>query len=186
MDNDYSSKALFDFLRQATMRGMLNPAAARSRKNAAEQLFSKLTDEEHADLRRVEVDDLCGRFHKLQGSTIRVETLRIYGTRLSAAIDDFIRSIDNPRSFTATPGESKSIRRRSEPGEPLPQSGEDQAKERLELDPPRDAEEVFPIPIRPGHVVYVQKVPLDMTRAEANKICAVVQALVACGEEVES
>ena len=52
-----------------------------------------------------------------------------------------------------------------------------QAREELALDPPRSPHEIFPVPLRDDLVVYLQNIPLDMTRTEAAKISAVVQAL---------
>ena len=55
--------------------------------------------------------------------------------------------------------------------------GQAQAREGLALNPPRSPHDIFPIPIREDLVVYLQNIPLDMTRSEALKIAAVVQAL---------
>ena len=173
----YHQDALFEFLKQSTINGMLNPATARSRKKAAQLLLVEASDAEREDLRCLDVDDLCSRVHKLEGSSIRPETLTIYGSRLAAALTDFLRWQDDPDSFRATPGDTREIRRRNEPAKPLPQDGVADAREQLILDPPRDPEEIFPIPLRPGCVAYVQNLPLDMTAAEADKICRVVRAL---------
>ena len=64
------------------MAGVIRPSTARARKVAAEQLLVQLKSHERLDLRQLDVDDLCTRFHKLQGSTIRPETLQIYNERL--------------------------------------------------------------------------------------------------------
>ena len=81
-NRDYSEAAFLDFLRQGTMAGLIRPGTARSRKKAAEQLLVQLKSNERVDLRQLDIDELCTRFHKLQGSTIRPETLQIYNDRL--------------------------------------------------------------------------------------------------------
>ena len=81
------------------MAGLIRPGTARSRKKAAEQLLVQLTSNERVDLRQLDIDELCTRFHKLQGSTIRPETLQIYNDRLQAGLRDFFSWIEDPNSF---------------------------------------------------------------------------------------
>jgi hypothetical protein len=170
---DYSSASFSDFMRQSVVMGLINPATLRSRKLAAEKLLSELRSHERNDLRLVDVEELCSRIHKLQDSAIRPESLDVYKSRLKDALADFIRWVDDPESFVPRESEFKSTR------EYLKQQPEDhkQAREELALNPPRSPLEIFPVPIRDGLVVYIQNVPLDMTRKEAEKIAAVVKAL---------
>ena len=127
----------------------------------------------------LDIDELCSRFHKIQGSTIRPENLQVYNQRLSFAVDDFIRWTGNPAGFVSNEGEQPEavvVASRDKPGEAL-------AREELALNPPRSPHDIFPVPIREDLVVYLQNIPLDMTRAEAQKIAAVVQALAVADEE---
>jgi hypothetical protein len=172
-EKDYSQKAFLEFLRQAAVSGITSPATARSRKLAAEQLMLQLKPHERLDLRQLDVEVLCSRFHKLQGSTIRPESIRVYGDRLSGAIKDFIAWTSDPTTFQSVEGEKPEatlVAARDTPGQA-------QAREELALNPPRSPHDIFPVPIRENLVVYLQNVPLDMTQAEANKIAAVVKAL---------
>lgn len=172
-DRDYSEAAFLDFLRQGALAGVIRPATARSRKLAAEHLLEQLKSNERLDLRQLDVDELCSRFHKLQGSTIRPETLQLYNERLVAGLKDFISWTDNPQGFSSVEGElpeAKQVAGRDSPGQA-------RAREELALNPPRSPHDIFPVPIREDLVVYIQNVPLDMTPREASKICAVVRAL---------
>lgn len=157
------------------MAGQLNPATARSRRNAAEQLLSQLGEDEAADLRELDVDQLCARFHKLQGSSIRAETLSIYGERLKAALQDFIAWSDNPEAFVPSSSETRQLRRRSETTGKAA-SDEQQALEQIKLTTVQQPPDLLPIPIRPELVVYVQNLPLDLTTDEAAKIARIIQA----------
>jgi hypothetical protein len=179
-EKDYSQKAFLDFLRQAAVSGISSPATARSRKLAAEQLLVQLKPHERADLRQLDVDELCSRFHKLQGSTIRPESIRIYSDRLSSAVKDFISWTEDPTAFRSVEGEKPEALLVAA----LDTPGQAQAREELALNPPRSPHDIFPIPIREDLVVYLQNVPLDMTRTEANKIAAVVQALALPEEDL--
>lgn len=178
-ERDYSESAFLEFLRQSAVSGIIKPATGRARKMAAEQLLGQLKSHERADLRMLDIDELCSRFHKIQGSTIRPENLQVYNQRLSSAVDDFIRWTGNPAGFVSNEGEQPEavvVASRDKPGEAL-------AREELALNPPRSPHDIFPVPIREDLVVYLQNIPLDMTRAEAQKIAAVVQALAVADEE---
>jgi len=172
-DKDYSQTAFLKFLRQGALTGITSPATARSRKLAAEHLLIQLKSHERVDLRLLDVDELCSRFHKLQGSTIRPENIQVYKERLCSALKDFISWTSDPAGFQSVEGEK--------PEEVLVAArdteSEAQAREELALNPPRSPHDIFPIPIREDLVVYLQNIPLDLTQGEALKISAVVQAL---------
>ena len=172
-DRDYSEAAFLDFLRQGALAGVIRPGTARSRKMAAQQLLEQLKSNERLDLRQLDVDELCTRFHKLQGSTIRPETLQIYNERLKAGLRDFISWTDDPHNFSSVEGELPEVQQVAARDDP----GQARAREELALNPPRSPHEIFPVPIREDLVVYIQNVPLDLTPAEARRIARVVEAL---------
>lgn len=173
---NYSKTNFLEFIRQSAVSGMINPSTSVSRKKAAEQLLTQLNTVENHDLRQLDVDELCSRFHKLQGSTIREESLEIYKSRLKAALDDFIAWVDNPVDFV--PGHSDHPGTIQRSVDRLPSTAAEKAKEELALNLPDNPTGIFPIPIRKDRVVYLQNMPLDLSSKEAQKIVAVVQALV--------
>ena len=173
---NYSEINLFQFLRQSAVSGLINPSTSVSRKKAAEQLLTQLNTIERQDLRQLDVDELCSRFHKLQGSTIREESLEIYKNRLKAALKDFIAWVDNPIDFV--PRHSNQPRSNQKNADRLPSTAAENAKEELALNLPDNPTGIFPIPIRQDRVVYLQNMPLDLSSKEAQKIVAVVLALV--------
>jgi hypothetical protein len=171
--HDYSERAFLDFIKHSMVTGMLRPQIARSRKQAADQLLTQLNDSERADLRLLNVDELVTRFHKLQGSTVRPETLNIYRSRLGDGLADFIEWNASPKTFSPKESDqsaARAIMQRDDPGEA-------RAREELALNPPRSPLDIFSIPIRTDHVVYLQNLPLNLSLKEANKIAAVVLAL---------
>ena len=148
-------------------------------KLAAEQLLLELRSHERLDLRLVDVDELCTRFHKLQGSSIRPENLQVYNQRLKSGLKDFFSWTANPTEFVSVEGElpeAKLVANRDTPGQAL-------AREELALNPPRSPHDIFPVPLREDLVVYLQNVPLDLSQTEARKIAAVIQALAVPDEE---
>lgn len=174
MDKDYSRDGMLEFLREAVHAGLMNPAVARSRRNAALELFAHLSEAEAEDLRRVDVDELAARCHKLQGGTVRPEVLSLYTGRLREALDDYLSYREAPDGFVARRTERQPPRRR---GREQQRSEEDEALEQLRLEETRYRPDIVPIPLRPGTVLYLHGVPADLSVAEARKVARVVEAL---------
>ncbi len=171
-DNPHTADALLNFLKQAGMEGLINPAAARSRRRAVEQLQSELTEAERQDIRRIDVDELVSRFHKLEGSSIRSETLQVYADRVRAALDEYLAWLDNPDSFMGAKREKARAFVRGAGA--LDESK--RAAEQATLEATENPPSVVPVPIREDHVVYLANLPLRLTRTEAEKIARVVRA----------
>lgn len=169
----YTADALLNFLKQAGMEGLINPAAARSRRKALEQLSGELTDEERNDVRRIDVDELVSRFHKLEGSSIRSETLQVYAERVRNALDEYLAWLDDPKSFLGAKREKARSFVRG-PGSALTE--EQKVAERVTLEATENPDSVVPVPIRSDHVVYLANLPLDLSREEADKIARVIRA----------
>lgn len=175
-NKNYSETNLLQFIRQSAVSGLINPSTSVSRKKAAAQLLTQLKTIEKQDLRLLDVDELCSRFHKLQGSTIREESLEIYKNRLKATLADFFAWVDDPVGFV--PGQAEQIGAIQKNANRLPTTAAEKAKEELTLNLPENPSGLFPIPIRKDRVVYLHNLPLDLSNKEAQKIIAVVQALV--------
>jgi hypothetical protein len=175
-DQNCTAEGLLGLLKESAMAGMINPATARSRRTAAEQLLSQLSEEEALDLRLVDVDRLCSRFHKLQGTSIRPETLKLYNARLKASLTDYFSWLEDPDGFVSVGAEARTTRKRSDSNRSK-MSSEERALEEIKLGVPQRPAEIIPIPIRDNRVVFVQNLPLDLTPAEAGKIGRVIAAL---------
>jgi hypothetical protein len=180
-DGDYSVQRLLEFLKYAGMEGLVNPASARSRRNAVEQLASELTAEERADLRKVDVDDLASRFHKLEESSLRLEALELYAERFRLALADFLAWNDNPATFDTVGAE----RLRAIPRGAGGRSGvgaEQEIAERIALESTENPSNLVPVALGENRVVHIAGLPLDLTAAEADKICRVVRAFAVEGD----
>ncbi|WP_196137211.1 hypothetical protein [Aliikangiella sp. G2MR2-5] len=175
-DQDYQEEMLVNFLRQSTIEGLLNPSVAKSRLQAVENLFIELTDEERLDLRKVDVDVLCGRFHKLHDSSIRSEVLELYNKRVKAALLDYFSWLENPKSFFSIGGDNIRKDKRYQMSE-KEVSFEEKALEDITLATAERATDIFSIPLREDRTIYVQNLPIDLTVAEADKIARVIKAL---------
>lgn len=179
-DSDYSAEALGQFLKQAGMEGLINPATARARRNALEHLAGELTTTERADVRTLDVDVLVSRFHKLEGSSIRPETLEVYGDRLKKGLADYLNWLDSPTRFT--PSTRERIRNFARGTRTEPALDEQQkAAERIRLDATDNPTRIVPVAVRDDHVVHIDNLPLDLTRREAEKIARIVLAFAEAG-----
>lgn len=174
--DDYTPDRLMAFLRSAAVGGMLNPAVAKSRLSAVEQLFVELDDAERADIRRIDVDRLCQRLHKLQDSSIRPEVVMVYNKRTQAALADYFAWLDNPDTFSSIGGDGLRKEKRHAP------SGNELAREQKALEEITLAASEWPadlvaVPLREDRTIYVQNLPLDLSLQEAKKISRVILAM---------
>ncbi|MGY6553396.1 MAG: hypothetical protein ACXIUM_02625 [Wenzhouxiangella sp.] len=173
VDHPYSAQALLDFLKQAGMEGRINPAAARARRSAVEQLSSELSEQEKADVRCIDVDRLASRFHKLEGSSIRSEALALYVQRFRAGLSEFLAWREDPSSFQSTATERARALPRGTIGEAQ------RVAERIALAATENSSHIVPIPLRESCTVYVANLPSDLTRDEAERIARIIQAFAA-------
>jgi hypothetical protein len=174
-DGSYSIDSLLKFLKYAGMEGLINPASARSRRNAVEQLSAELTEAERDDLRKLDVDELASRFHKLEESSIRLEALQLYADRFRMALRDFLNWSERPEAFVPVGGEPHRATPRGRGGRSAIDS--DQAvAERIALESTENPSNIVPVPLRDDLVVHVSGLPLDLKPVEAEKIARVVKA----------
>ena len=182
-NDTHSAEALLRFLKQAGMEGLINPAVARSRRNAIEHLQSELTESERKDIRTLDVDELASRFHTLEGSSIRVEALALYVDRFKMALEDYLKWNAQPTNFESIGGERARARNRTDDGRSTI-TPEQQAKERIRLEASDNPSDVLPIPLRPDCTVHLAGLPLDLSSAEARKIARIVTAFAERDETV--
>jgi hypothetical protein len=174
MSTNFSSDDFFAFLREATLAGRMAPVAAKSRRAAAEMLFTKLADGESADLRTLDIDALKSRFLDAQSDGVRSEVVELYAVRLREALDDYFRFVDSPTTFTSVATRAQASRRRDESS---PRTAQERALESVRLSAPRQRPDVVPVALNEDRVVYLHGIPTDLTPQEARKIARVVEAL---------
>lgn len=173
---DYTPPKLLDFLREASKQRLLNPAVARSRANAIEQLFTELTREERDDIRLIDVDKLAARLHTIQGSTIRPEVLALYQTRVHEALIDYLAWLQNATTFASISGHALHRCTRI-PGADADNVEEVRALEDIALATSERHKDYLSIPLRDGVSVFITNLPLDLNAEEAGRISRVVLAL---------
>lgn len=180
--DDFSKKGLVEFLDFLGRKGLMNPATISSRKAAVNTLLGVLSEEELADVRRLEIDQVASRFLNLRGSSFKPDSVKVYKARVAAAIQDLVNYRKDPLAFKPAGG----TRKLSTPGNSRTKSpplGRETAFAQSEEEPrfvtrPAAFDDVsFPIPIRTDIVVRLIGIPSNLTAKEAKKIAAVVMAL---------
>ncbi len=174
---DYSKNGLLTYLRESAVTGVLNPAVAKSRNIAAEHLLNFVTPEERMDLQLLDVDDLCSRIFKLEDSSIRVEALELYNSRLKSALNDYFQWVKDPQNFVSLSGTKPTIQTKASINK-----HETKALEEITLSNSNSESGILPIQLRKDLTVFIKDLPLDLTAKEAKKMVDIINAFVT-GEE---
>lgn len=186
MTKDMSRRSLLEFLDFAGNKGLINSATVSARKAAVNKVLGILTEEEVVDVTSLDLDRVMDRFFNLNRSEYKPESLAAYKSRVRSSIEDFAAYEANPLGFrpASSSGPRKSGEKRKEA--PSNGGGESQSTVRMDDGPtmrPAAANSIMPIPIRADLTVFVQGLPYDLTKAEANKIANVIKALAFTNEE---
>ena len=177
MDAKYSLDELRAFYTMVGDSGLMQKNTAQSLKSAAVKILSVLQKEEVLDLRNVDLDKTFIQFQNRFKTEYSPVSLRIYESRSKGAVKDFIKWVDDPISWTPKTaaknlnGPSKNVfntetSQNFAPGKTQHITMSSDSTETIQI----------PIPLRPGVLLWVQGVPLDLTAKEADKITAVIAA----------
>lgn len=186
MVKDYSLDALNKFLDYALEKGLLKPETAKSRRTAVNKILDKITDEQRADVRKVDLDQEAEHFANRQGAGYIPSSLLTYKSRAKTALIDFVNWVDNPMQFRPSGNGGGRTSSKNGGGATVKKAqttpGRDTADSAREK-PPFASPALpaggltFPVPIRAGMIVQLCGIPFDLTAAEAEKIAQVVKAL---------
>ena len=174
--NNFTPERLVKFLRQSPKEGLINPAVAKSRLNAVEQLFTELSADEMTDIRLIDVDDLCSRQHKIHDSSIRPEVVQLYNKRVKAALIDYFDWVNDPSTFISGGGDLVIKDKRNEVTNKM-MTEEQNALEEITLSMSDKISNIISIPIRDDRTIFIKNLPLDLSRSEASKLANVIQAM---------
>lgn len=168
---DFSKPKLMEFLDFLGNKGLMNKATVASRKAATNTFLSILADEEADDLRKIDLDEVALRFSNLKGGQFKPDSIKVYKSRVSSAIEDLKKYKANPLNF------KPSISAPKAPSAPKSEKDTKPSTNKAGTKSGNESEVVFPVPIRPDVVVKIAGLPSDLTKKEAAKIANVVLAL---------
>ncbi len=179
MTQDYSFAALMSFLDYLSEKGLMKKNTVISRKAATNKMLSILDASEQSDIRRIDIDSLSTRFANLEGSKYSPKSLQVYKSRTSGAIADFLRYKENPANFSIQT-KTRTTRQTTTPENAGFSASEAPKKPTnsaliTETNEPHTIN--IPIPINPNCIVYVNGIPVGLTKTEAQKIANVVLAM---------
>lgn len=183
MENKYSESELLQFMDYLGDKGIIKLATAKSRKIAASKILGALDENEKTDLRNLDRERAFMRFQNKSGKDFTPDSLLTYKSRFFSALDDFLSWVENPATFK--PAGSQRAARGSAEQTSLPrktsklQKAVPQSQGNLHTGQHEGGQQplIFPIPIRDGVVVKIHNLPIDLTRGESERICAVIRAL---------
>ncbi len=184
MSSDYSADELQSFLEWGVQKGLLKQETGNSRRTAVQKVLSALDESEREDLRGIDIESTFARFVNKNAKSFTPQSLTTYKSRFQTALEDFLRYKENPATFRfegtrrtrITAGDAQDEKK----GSPKRTTRPAAATGKNEPPPPQPpvvSEVVFPIPIRDGVVVRIHNIPNNLTKAEAQRISAVVLAL---------
>lgn len=177
MTNPRSRQELLKFLDYVGAKGLLSPATAESRKASVNKVLGILSDDEAADVGRIDLEEVVRRFANLHGQGYTADSLRTYKSRTKSSIDDFLRYVDNPMAFKV--GGAKRTPRSKNAKENGNQSTAAAATPQnpAAAITPSAGSAIIPIALRADLTVHIQGLPFDLTGREAKKIANVILAM---------
>ena len=87
MANKYSAEDILGFLDHASEHGLMPTTTAQSLAVAARNVFGILSDDERADLNRLDLNAVIKRFNNRRAKDFNPSSLKEYGRRVHRAID---------------------------------------------------------------------------------------------------
>jgi hypothetical protein len=175
---DFSKAKLLDFLDFLGNKGLMNKMTVASRKAAANTLLSILSEQEAQDITKLDLNEVAMRFTNLKGAEFKPESIKVYKSRVSSAIEDFKKYRASPLTFKPSIVSPKA---------PSAQKADKDSEQNSVVKSGKFVDDpsgvTFPVPIRPNVVVRIVGVPSDLTKREAAKIANVVVALATVDDE---
>ncbi|MDB5601746.1 MAG: hypothetical protein JWN71_3790 [Xanthobacteraceae bacterium] len=168
---------LVSFLEYLASKGLMNGATAAARKAAVNTLFSVLDKNETEDVTSLNLDEVAMRFLNKRGADFKPESVRVYKSRVSNAIQDFKKYRADPLNFKVNITSKSTTKTDKIPSQTKDVPAQPNSSHQPIAAFVSPSEMVFPIPIRPNVIVKIVGLPSDLTKNEAARIANVVSAL---------
>jgi hypothetical protein len=175
MANTYSVDDLLEFLDHAGDKGLMPAATAQALAVATRNVLGVLTDNEKADLSRLDLDAVIKRFNNKRAKDFNPASLKEYGRRVRRAVELFLGWRDDPANFTIKTRTSSASRKKDRRVESSDSSSNDTPLERI----PDETAGTYrsALPVRPGLVVTLLNIPYDLTSSEAERLANFIKML---------
>lgn len=180
MSQDRSKTALLNFLTWLGDKGYLPANTATARKIVATKVLADLSDEEAADVTKLDLDMTMSRFENRNRGKYGADSLRTYRSRLRNSIRDFNRYADDPLAYQPHKSSGSPVRLKPKPIKPSNAvvSGKSMDAPTPSAQRPDVDDNVLPIALREDLIVRILGLPFDLSPAEGKKISNIVLAHV--------
>lgn len=181
MSSEYSEAELISFLDYLANKNLLNTSTVSARKAASIKILSAVDEDEKADLRILDRDQLFHRFANKYGKDFTPESLVTYKSRYNLALNHFLEYKQNPAAFKI--GNSKKTIKDSNAGKKsTSKKSPPLSQEKFTNSVPNGALEqktyVLQIPISDGRLIEIRNLPMDLNELDAKKIAGIITAHV--------
>jgi len=181
---DYSNAALMRFLDMMDSKGLAPANTVGGLKSAAGKILKDLSEQEDADVRKVDVETAIRRFNNKNPGVLSPSSLAEYQRRVSRVIEEFVQYTEDPAGFKPrgravtkrSDNGSRSKERRSPTAEEAKPDAEDRDESRPRHEPQPRLGLTLAYPIRDDFLAQVV-IPRDMSVEEAKRLSAFIQTL---------
>lgn len=193
----YSASDLMKFLDFVGQKNLLKRNTVVGWRTASQKVFDALDAADKEDLREMDVEQALVRFENKAAGAYKPDSLRVYRSRFSAALEHFLKWNADPSTFkmairsrAGKPKSTATVIAKSIPK--AKQTSITSVHDTLrDTDTARNdgaqalESLVLPIPLRPGMQVKIFGLPSDLSKSEARKISAVINAYATSDEGVD-
>ena len=181
MEKKHSVDELLEFLTRASERGLMPAATAKALAVASRAVFEILSAEERADVRRLDLAGVIKRFGNKRAKDFNPASLKEYSRRVQRAVQLFRQWSDDPAGFSVSTRSTGAERRKSRAA--VTSASPDRALALENAGPIASTignvsgyQSSFPV--RPGTVVTISNIPVDLSQSEAERLAQFVKMLV--------
>jgi len=181
MSSDYSKSSLLKFLDASVAKGLVNANTGAGLKAACVKILDDVAD--NGDVRGIDVNTAVIRYSNRNPGVLAPNSLAQYQRRVSRAISDFVRWVENPAAFkTRSRGTSERNGRKpgGAPGKRVAGQTQDVAPSPAQGIAAVTTSTGLPMsyPLRPDFLAQVV-IPRDLTAEEARRLGAFLLTLAA-------
>lgn len=190
---DFSKRALLDFLEKSIEKGRINKNTGAGMRAACRKILEQVGPDD--DVRETDVSAEVIQYNNRHPNELSGDSLRVYESRVKAAIDAFVRSLTDPTGYRP-PGKAN--------GSKPQKAGTRRTAERQAKDPGQEIERAtqpehmalpssarvaatetslaLPFPLRPNFLAQIV-VPRDLSKDEAKRLAAFLDSLAVVPRE---